>query len=79
MAEELEQAQEIYDLIVTYLVTYGFQVLGAIIILLIGIFIAGKVAGMLNKLMVVYKALADNNIEIPFPQRDVHLIQESSA
>lgn len=52
MAEELEQAQEIYDLIVTYLVTYGFQVLGAIIILLIGIFIAGKVAGMLNKLMV---------------------------
>lgn len=29
--------------------------------------------------MAVYKALADNNIEIPFPQRDVHLIQESSA
>lgn len=42
MAEELEQAQEIYDLIVTYLVTYGFQVLGAIIILLIGIFIGAK-------------------------------------
>ena len=53
MAEELEQAQEIYDLIMTYLVTYGFQVLGAIIILLIGIFVAGKVAGMLNKFMVV--------------------------
>ncbi|MDC1436129.1 mechanosensitive ion channel family protein [Gammaproteobacteria bacterium] len=52
MAEELEQAQEIYDLIMTYLVTYGFQVLGAIIILLIGIFVAGKVAGMLNKFMV---------------------------
>ena len=29
--------------------------------------------------MAVYKVLADNNIEIPFPQRDVHLIQESSA
>ena len=174
MAEELQQAQEIYELIMTYLVTYGFQVLGAIIILLVGIFVAGKIAGMLNNLMLskniditlskftastvkaiiivmiaimalgqlgisvtpfvaaigalslgaglalqgllskligidnfgdssininircwvlttelfatkyrinlaVHKALTDNNIEIPFPQRDVHLIQESSA
>jgi small conductance mechanosensitive channel len=52
MSEELEQAQEIYNLIMTYLVTYGFQVLGAIIVLLIGIFVAGKIAGMLNKLMI---------------------------
>ncbi len=52
MADELEQAQEIYDLIVGYLVTYGFQLLGAIVILLIGIFIAGKVAAMLNNFMV---------------------------
>lgn len=51
MAEELQQAQEIYELIMTYLVTYGFQVLGAIIILAIGIFVAGKVAGMLNNFM----------------------------
>ncbi len=51
MAEELQQAQEIYELIMTYLVTYGFQVLGAIIILLVGIFVAGKVAGMLNNFM----------------------------
>jgi small conductance mechanosensitive channel len=51
MSEELEQAQEIYDLIITYLVTYGFQVLGAIIILLIGIFVAGKVAVKLNDFM----------------------------
>ncbi len=51
MAEELQQAQEIYELIMTYLVTYGFQVLGAIIILLIGIFVAGKVATMLNNFM----------------------------
>tara|TARA_R110000772_G_scaffold71427_8_gene156606 strand:+ start:58 stop:888 length:831 start_codon:yes stop_codon:yes gene_type:complete len=51
MQDELQQAQEIYDLIVGYLVTYGFQVLGAIIILLIGMFIAGKVAGFLHAFM----------------------------
>ncbi|MBN4075363.1 MAG: mechanosensitive ion channel protein MscS [SAR86 cluster bacterium] len=51
MSEELEQAQEIYNLITTYLVTYGFQVLGAIIILIVGIFVAGKVTDKLNKLM----------------------------
>jgi small conductance mechanosensitive channel len=51
MSEELEQAQEIYNLIVTYLVTYGFQVLGAIIIFAIGIFVANKVADKLNSFM----------------------------
>lgn len=29
--------------------------------------------------MVVHKALSQNNIDIPFPQRDVHLIQASDA
>jgi len=51
MSEELEQAQEIYDLIVTYLVTYGFQVLGAVIIVVVGIFVANKVADKLNGFM----------------------------
>lgn len=51
MAEELEQAQEIYNLIVTYLVTYGFQVLGAVIIFAVGIFVANKVAEKLNSFM----------------------------
>ena len=27
----------------------------------------------------LYKALADNGIEIPFPQRDVHIIQASET
>lgn len=51
MAEELRQAQQIYELITAYLVTYGFQVLGALFVLLVGIFIAGKVAGMMNAFM----------------------------
>ena len=28
---------------------------------------------------IIYKALADNGIEIPFPQRDVHIIQASET
>ena len=52
MAEEIQQAEELYDLIMSYLFTYGLQVLAAVVILLIGIFIAGKVAGTLNKVMV---------------------------
>lgn len=52
MSEEIQQAEELYDLIMTYLVTYGFQVLAAIIILLIGIFIAGKVSSALNNVMI---------------------------
>jgi small conductance mechanosensitive channel len=48
MSEELQQAQEIYQLIVSYLVAYGFQLLGAVVVLMIGIFVAGKVADMLN-------------------------------
>lgn len=51
MSEELEQAQELYNLIVTYLVTYGFQVLGAIIIVVVGVFVANKVADKLNAFM----------------------------
>ena len=51
MNEELQQAQEIYELIVSYLVAYGFQLLGALVVLLIGIFVAGKVAGILNRFL----------------------------
>lgn len=51
MAEELQQAQEIYELILSYLVAYGFQLLGALLVFLIGIFIAGKLAAALNSFL----------------------------
>lgn len=43
MDQELEQVSEIYNMIVTYLVTYSFQILGAIIILVIATIIGRKV------------------------------------
>jgi len=58
MEEELQQAQEIYDLIVNYLVTYSFQILGAIIIFLAGLFVAKKVSGFVEGFML------RNNIDV---------------
>lgn len=52
MEQELEQAQEIYDLIVNYLVTYSFQIVAAIIIMIIGNIVAKKAAGFLENFMV---------------------------
>ncbi len=165
MEQELQQAQEIYNLMVEFMVNYSFQIVGAIIIVLLGMFVGKKVSGLIENLMVrknrdvtlshfaagfvkilivamtaiialgkigisvtpfvaaigavslgaglalqgllsnygdssidigmrywvptaslfdtnyranlaVFKALAENNIEIPFPQRHVHLINQ---
>jgi small conductance mechanosensitive channel len=42
--QELEQFQQIYNLITEFLVTYSFQLAGAVVIFLIGLFVAKKVA-----------------------------------
>ncbi|GGG53716.1 mechanosensitive ion channel protein [Pseudohongiella nitratireducens] len=47
MSEEIEQVAEIYQLVTTFLVTYSFQIVGAIIILLIGLLIARKVHNLI--------------------------------
>ncbi len=52
MEEELQQAQEVYNLIVNYLVTYSFQILAAIIIMLLGNLVAKKVSAFLEGFMV---------------------------
>lgn len=44
MQEELEQFQAIYNTIIEFFVTYSFQLLGALIILLIGMLVANRVA-----------------------------------
>lgn len=52
MDEELLQAQEVYNLIVQFLVTYSFQIVGAIIILILGIVVANKLSGFIENFMV---------------------------
>ena len=50
MEKELQQAQEVYKLITEFFVTYSFQILGAIIILVLGILVAKKVSSFVLKL-----------------------------
>jgi len=52
MEQELQQAQEVYDLIVNYLVTYSFQILAAIIIMILGSIVAKKVSTVMENFMV---------------------------
>jgi len=52
MEEELQQAQKIYDLVVNYMVTYSFQILAAIIIMVLGLIVARKIPNFLENFMV---------------------------
>ncbi len=45
--QEFKQLEAIYDIVVNFFVNYSFQLIGAIIILLIGLFVAKKVAGVI--------------------------------
>lgn len=46
MEQEIEQIQAIYTTIVEFFVNYSFQLVGALIIFLIGLFVANKVSRM---------------------------------
>ena len=50
MEKEIEQAQAIYQLITEFIVTYSFQILGALIILALGVLVARKVSDLVLKL-----------------------------
>jgi len=48
--QELEQFQQIYNLITEFLVNYSFQLVGALVIFLIGLFVAKKVANLVSRI-----------------------------
>jgi small conductance mechanosensitive channel len=49
MTEEIDQFKAIYDLIVTFFVTYSFQLVGALIILIIGLLVSSRVARLVTR------------------------------
>jgi len=51
VTDELAQFQEIYELVTAFFVNYSFQIIGALIILLLGLWVASKVSGWSLKLM----------------------------
>ncbi len=44
--EELEQMTEVYNMLVTYLVNYSFQIFGAIVVLVLGVFIGRRLSDL---------------------------------
>ncbi len=44
MEQELQQVQDIYKLVTEFFVNYSFQILGALIVLILGILVAGKIS-----------------------------------
>jgi len=50
MEEELELLTNVYNRVATYLVEYSFQIIGAIIVFVIGLIIARKVSGLILSL-----------------------------
>lgn len=55
MEAELQQVQAVYTLIATCLVTYSFQIIGALIILLLGLLVARKVGQFVEMLLLRHK------------------------
>ncbi|MBV1787605.1 mechanosensitive ion channel family protein [Marinobacterium sp. D7] len=49
--QELAQVQEIYNLVVEFFVNYSFQIVGAVIVLLLGLWVASKVSNWSLALM----------------------------
>ena len=49
MGKELENVTKYYDIIISFFVNYSFQILGAIIVTFIGIYVAKKVASYVEK------------------------------
>ncbi len=50
MGQEIQQAQAIYQIITAFFVNYSFQILGAFIILILGVLVARKVGNIVLKL-----------------------------
>lgn len=50
MEQEIEQFTEIYNLVTAFLVNYSFQIIGAIIIFIIGIVVARRISNLVLRL-----------------------------
>ncbi|WP_444997256.1 mechanosensitive ion channel family protein [Aliikangiella sp. IMCC44359] len=50
LKKEFEQLQVVYDVVINFFVNYSFQLFGAFLVLLIGLFVAGRVAKLVLRL-----------------------------
>lgn len=69
LASELERFQSVYDLIVTFLVNYSFQLLGAIVVFIIGWQIAKRISKFTQQLCL------SKNIDVTLSQFIANVIK----
>jgi small conductance mechanosensitive channel len=50
MSKEIDTLQHVYNVVVSFIIEYSFQIIGAMIILVLGVWLAGKVARLILKL-----------------------------
>jgi len=48
MEEELQQFTELYNMVAAYLITYSFQIFGAIVIMIIGLFLGRRIGNVVQ-------------------------------
>jgi|GEM_PF-1223726 small conductance mechanosensitive channel len=44
--EELDQMSNLYNMLVTYMVTYSFQIFGAVVVLVLGVFVGRRASDL---------------------------------
>ena len=69
MKEEIESIQKIYDLLIEFVMNYSFQIIGAIIIIFLGVFVAKKVA------LGVGNVCARNEIDVTLTKFIVNIVK----
>lgn len=79
----IETTKKLIDIMMEFLVKYGIQALGGVIILLLGFLIAriwcsqGDYWDLLFDInSKVFSEMKKNDIQIPFPQREVRILNE---
>ncbi|AXX92246.1 mechanosensitive ion channel protein MscS [Malaciobacter molluscorum LMG 25693] len=69
MQEELESIQKVYNVLIEFFMNYSFQLLGAIIILILGFFVAKKISQAVEKLCL------KNNLDITLTKFIVNVVR----
>lgn len=69
MQEEIESIQKVYNLLIEFFMNYSFQIIGAIIIVLLGLFVAKKFA------LAVEKLCSKNDLDITLTKFIVNIVK----
>ncbi len=71
MQQEIESIQKVYDLLIEFFMNYSFQILGAIIILILGFFIGKKLS------LAIEKLCHKNNLDVTLTKFIVNIVKFS--